>query len=60
MRLMVESGCMGNVIGFESLDINNLRQMRQAANITAFDGYAEAVSTLRDFTSDLGGFCPWI
>jgi radical SAM superfamily enzyme YgiQ (UPF0313 family) len=49
MRLMVESGCMGNVIGFESLDINNLRQMRKAANMNAFDGYAEAVATLRDY-----------
>ena len=48
MRLFVESGCMGNVIGFESLDIENLRQMHKAANLTAFDGYAEAVATLRD------------
>lgn len=48
MRLFVESGCMGNVIGFESLDIDNLRQMHKAANLTAFDGYAEAVATLRD------------
>lgn len=46
MRLFVESGCMGNVIGFESLDVDNLRQMRKAANLAAFDGYAEAVSTL--------------
>jgi len=48
MRLFVESGCMGNVIGFESLDIENLQQMHKAANITAFDGYAQAVATLRD------------
>ena len=48
MRLFVESGCMGNVIGFESLNIENLRQMRKAANLAAFDGYAEAVATLRD------------
>ena len=48
MRLFVESGCLGNVIGFESLDIENLRQMRKTANLPAFDGYAEAVATLRD------------
>lgn len=47
LRLMVESGCMGNVIGFESLDIDNLRQMRKAANLAAFDGYAAAVAALR-------------
>jgi radical SAM superfamily enzyme YgiQ (UPF0313 family) len=27
MRLFVESGCLGNVIGFESLDVENLRRM---------------------------------
>ena len=48
MSLFVESGCMGNVIGFESLDSENLRQMRKAANLDAFDGYAEEVATLRD------------
>ncbi len=49
MLLFVESGCMGNVIGFESLDIKNLRQMHKTANLSAFDGYAEAVATLRDY-----------
>jgi len=48
MRLFVESGCLGNVIGFESLDLDNLRQMRKSANLTAFDGYAEAVAALRE------------
>ncbi len=47
MRLFVESGCLGNVIGFESLDVDNLRQMRKASNLGAFDGYCEAVATLR-------------
>ena len=48
MRLLVESGCMGNVIGFESLDIENLRQMRKTQNAASFDRYAEAVATLRE------------
>ncbi len=48
MRLMVESGCLGNVIGFESLDPDNLRQMRKGANLTGFDRYASAVAVLRD------------
>jgi radical SAM superfamily enzyme YgiQ (UPF0313 family) len=48
MRLFVESGCLGNVIGFENLDVENLRQMHKAPNLAAFDGYTEAVATLRD------------
>jgi len=48
MRLFVESGCLGNVIGYESLNVQNLRQMRKSANLAAFDGYAEAVATLRE------------
>jgi radical SAM superfamily enzyme YgiQ (UPF0313 family) len=48
MRLFAESGCLGNVIGFESLDLDNLRQMRKAGNLHAFDGYAEAVRRLRE------------
>ena len=47
LQLFVESGCLGNVIGFESLDPDNLRQMRKAANLPAFDCYAEAVARLR-------------
>ena len=47
MRLFVESGCLGNVIGFESLDIENLKQMRKGPNLPSFDGYIEAVSLLR-------------
>ena len=49
MRLFVESGCIGNVIGFESLDIENLRQMNKTPNLVAFDGYTKAVATLRDY-----------
>lgn len=49
MRLFVESGCLGNVIGFESLNIENLRQMNKTPNLTAFDGYTEAVATLRAY-----------
>lgn len=47
MHLFVESGCLGNVIGFESLNVENLRQMHKSANLAAFDGYGEAIETLR-------------
>lgn len=48
MRLMAESGCLGNVIGFESLDPANLEQMDKRTNLAGFDRYASAVQTLRD------------
>ncbi len=48
MQLMVDSGCLGNVIGFESLDPENLRQMHKGPNLPAFDRYAGAVTALRD------------
>jgi radical SAM superfamily enzyme YgiQ (UPF0313 family) len=48
MQLFVESGCLGNVIGFESLDIGNVRQMGKSPNRSAVDGYAAAVAALRE------------
>ena len=47
LRLFVESGCLGNVIGFENLNVENLRQMRKSANLPAFDEYKLAVENLR-------------
>jgi len=50
MRLMVDSGCIGNVIGFESLSKRNLRTMKKAPNIVGgFDGYNSQVEILRDY-----------
>lgn len=49
MELMVESGCLGNVIGFESLDPENLKAMRKAPNLRGgFDRYERQVQILRD------------
>jgi radical SAM superfamily enzyme YgiQ (UPF0313 family) len=42
MSLFAESGCLGNVIGFESLDPESLRQMRP--NLAGFDRYAGAIA----------------
>lgn len=50
MELMVKSGCLGNVIGFESINYNNLKKMRKASNIKAQKNeYQEAVQRLRDY-----------
>ena len=53
MDLLVESGCLGNVIGFESIAPDNLRLMRKAPNLpggaaTGWDGYEEPCRILRD------------
>ena len=47
MDLLERSGCMGNVIGFESLDPDDLRRMGKQPNLVRFDRYAEAVEVLR-------------
>lgn len=48
MELMVASGCLGNVIGFESLDPRNLGAMRKSSNLAGgFESYEPQVETLR-------------
>jgi radical SAM superfamily enzyme YgiQ (UPF0313 family) len=47
MSLMERSGCTTAVIGFESLNKENLRQMRKAWNLR-HGGYADAVKRFRD------------
>jgi radical SAM superfamily enzyme YgiQ (UPF0313 family) len=50
MDLMVKSGCLGNVIGFESLDPQNLRTMHKAPNLLGgFEGYKPQIEILRDY-----------
>lgn len=48
MDLMTRSGCLGMVVGFESLSAENLRGMNKAANLPRFDGYREAIRVVRD------------
>lgn len=50
MQLMVRSGCVGMVVGFESISKNSLRWMRKSPNfVGGFDGYREQVQVLRDY-----------
>lgn len=50
MELMVRSGCVGLVVGFESLDSQNLRGMKKAPNLVGgFDGYQEQIEIIRDY-----------
>ena len=59
MRLFVESGCLGNVIGFESLDVENLRQMRKRPNLQDFDRLRRGGrDAARPSPADVGGLRP--
>ena len=50
MRLMAESGCIGNVIGFESLSESSLKGMKKAPNVVGgFQDYLPQVRILKDF-----------
>lgn len=50
MDLMQQSGCMGHVIGFESVDPDSLRWMKKSSNFVdgAFRDYGPALEILRD------------
>jgi radical SAM superfamily enzyme YgiQ (UPF0313 family) len=51
MELIEASGCLGFVIGFESIDPANIRRMRKASNLTrkrsGWDAYQAQVEVLR-------------
>lgn len=50
MELMVASGCLGNVIGFESIDPHNLSEMGKAPNLSGGgDRYARQIEILRQY-----------
>jgi radical SAM superfamily enzyme YgiQ (UPF0313 family) len=50
ISLMAKSGCVGNVIGFESLDRSNLISMKKGQNLsTGYEGYQPQLEILRDY-----------
>ncbi len=49
MDLMARSGCIGNVLGFESIDRLNLKAMAKEANLEMSPGYREEIQILRDY-----------
>ncbi|MCO6455176.1 MAG: B12-binding domain-containing radical SAM protein [Pirellulaceae bacterium] len=52
MELLARSGCLGNVVGFESIDPRSIALMRKAPNQgaeAAWDQYQRQVEVLRDF-----------
>lgn len=50
MDLMARSGCLGHVIGFESLEPENLRAMGKVPNLTGgLERYHQQIMILRDY-----------
>jgi radical SAM superfamily enzyme YgiQ (UPF0313 family) len=49
MKLLVDSGCLGNVIGFESITSASLRETRKSPNIPGFSRYKNELEIIRDF-----------
>ncbi len=54
MGLMAQSGCLGHIMGFESITRASVREARKAPNMGKFDQYATQIRILRDF-----GFQTW-
>jgi len=49
MKLMKESGCLGNVVGFESINEENLRQVSKEQNCKNFDYYKREIAIMKDY-----------
>lgn len=54
LKLMADSGCVGHLIGFESININTLKWFNKSPNIRGFNNYKEVLEVLRDY-----GFLTW-
>jgi radical SAM superfamily enzyme YgiQ (UPF0313 family) len=48
MRLMADSGCLGHVMGFESITPASLRDAKKSPNIPGFSNYRREVEVLRE------------
>ena len=49
MDLMARSGCIGQLIGFESINEESLQWMNKRVNLRDFDFYQEAVQIIRNY-----------
>ncbi len=54
MELMARSGCLGHIMGFESITRASVKEARKAPNMGKFDQYATQIKILRDY-----GFQTW-
>ncbi|NNE02823.1 MAG: radical SAM protein [Flavobacteriaceae bacterium] len=49
MDLMKESGCIGQLVGFESVEEDSLRAMKKTPNLLKFDSYKEKLEIIKDY-----------
>lgn len=54
LDLMIQAGCIGNVMGFESITRESLKETRKSPNIPYFSSYVHEVRALREY-----GFQTW-
>ena len=48
MRLLADSGCLGNVTGFESISLASLKETKKSPNISRFSEYEHEIRVLRE------------
>jgi len=49
LHLMKRSGCLGQLVGFDSMDEDSLRWLNKKTNLHEFDEYKEAIEILRKY-----------
>jgi radical SAM superfamily enzyme YgiQ (UPF0313 family) len=49
LELMKRSGCLGQLVGFDSMDEDSLRWLNKKTNLSEFDEYKEAIEILRKY-----------
>jgi radical SAM superfamily enzyme YgiQ (UPF0313 family) len=55
MELMKRSGCVGHLVGFESIDVNTLKWLNKRINARKFDSYEAALKVLREYGFQIWG-----
>lgn len=48
MKAMADSGCIGNVMGFESITPESLKNAKKVSNLSGFSNYEYEIEVLRD------------
>src|SRR5262249_58456806 len=49
MQLMVDAGCLGHIMGFESITRASIKEARKSPNMPRFDQYATQIRILREY-----------
>jgi radical SAM superfamily enzyme YgiQ (UPF0313 family) len=49
MQLMKDSGCIGQLIGFESMEEDSLKAMKKKPNLMKFDSYKEKLRIIKEY-----------